>query len=54
MLGLRGAGACPPGAQAGMQEDEQAGYGAPSNGTAKRAGAAGKGFDKQVDDEIPF
>ena len=54
MLDSRGAGA---GAQTGMQEDEQAGYGAPSNGTAKRgggAGAGGKGFDKQVDDEIPF
>src|SRR5436190_23733812 len=33
MLDSRGAGAS-SGAQAGMQEDEQAGYGAPSNGTA--------------------
>jgi single-strand DNA-binding protein len=55
MLDSRGAGAGAAGAQAGMNEDEQAGYGAPSNGTAKRAAAAGgKGFDKQVDDEIPF
>ena len=52
MLDSRGAG---PGAQAGMHEDDQGSYGAPGNGTAKRgAGAGGKGFDKQVDDEIPF
>ena len=44
----------PAGAQAGMHEDEQASYGAPSNGTAKRAAGGGKGFDKPVDDEIPF
>jgi single-strand DNA-binding protein len=53
MLDARGAGA---GAQAGMHEDDQAGYGAPGNGNgSKRASApAGKGFDKPVDDEIPF
>jgi single-strand DNA-binding protein len=52
MLDARGAGA---GAQIGMQEDDQGGYGAPSNGTSKRStGGTGKGFDKQVDDEIPF
>ena len=51
MLDARGgAGA---GASMGMQEDDQAGYSPPSNGTAKRP-AAGKGFDKPVDDEIPF
>ena len=56
MLDSRGAGAgAGAAAQAGMHEDDQAGYGAPSNGTAKRAAAAGgKGFDKPVDDEIPF
>jgi single-strand DNA-binding protein len=52
MLDSRGAGAV--GAQAGMHEDDQAAYAAPSNGTTKRAAAGGKGFDKQVDDEIPF
>src|SRR5262245_64697442 len=52
MLDSRGAGA---GAQAGMHEDDQAGYAAPANGTSKRAaGGGGKGFDKPVDDEIPF
>jgi single-strand DNA-binding protein len=54
MLDSRGAGAG-AGAQAGMHEEEQAGYGAASNGTSKRTGGAGgKGFDKPVDDEIPF
>src|SRR5689334_16423031 len=53
MLDARGAGAG-AGAQA-MQEDDQASYSAPSNGTSKRAAApGGKSFDKQVDDEIPF
>ena len=56
MLDSRGAGAgAGMGAQAGMHEDDQSGYAAPANGTSKRAaGAGGKGFDKQVDDEIPF
>ena len=56
MLDARGAGAgAGAAAQAGMHEDDQAGYGAPANGTSKRAaGAGGKGFDKPVDDEIPF
>ena len=56
MLDSRGAGAgAGAGAQVGMHEDDQAGYAAPANGTSKRAaGAGGKGFDKQVDDEIPF
>jgi len=56
MLDSRGAGAgAGAGAQAGMHEDDQGGYSAPANGTSKRAaGAGGKGFDKQVDDEIPF
>ena len=56
MLDSRGAGA---GAPAGMHEDDQASYAAPSNGpsngTAKRSAAGGgKSFDKPVDDEIPF
>ena len=57
MLDSRGAGASAgAGAAACLQEDDQAGYSAPSNGgSAKRGGSAGKGgFDKQVDDEIPF
>ena len=56
MLDSRGAGAgAGAGAQAGMHEDDQAGYSTPANGTSKRAaGAGGKSFDKQVDDEIPF
>jgi single-strand DNA-binding protein len=58
MLDSRGGGASAgagAAAQAGMHEDDQAGYSAPANGTSKRAAAAGgKGFDKQVDDEIPF
>jgi single-strand DNA-binding protein len=54
MLDSRGAGAGAA-AQAGMHEDDQAGYAAPANGTSKRAaGGGGKGFDKPVDDEIPF
>jgi single-strand DNA-binding protein len=55
MLDSRGAGTGLS-TQAGMQEDDQTGYGGSSNGTAKRAASAAgsKGFDKQVDDEIPF
>jgi single-strand DNA-binding protein len=52
---LDGRAGAPAGASAGMHEDDQAGYGAPpTNGTAKRGGGGGKGFDKPVDDEIPF
>jgi single-strand DNA-binding protein len=55
MLDARGGGGM--GASAGMQEDDQAGY-TPSgggNGGAKRGSSSGgKGFDKTVDDEIPF
>jgi single-strand DNA-binding protein len=53
MLDSRGAGA---GAGAGLQESDQADYSASSsNGTApKRGGGAKGGFDKAVDDEIPF
>ncbi|HJU30049.1 MAG TPA: single-stranded DNA-binding protein [Hyphomicrobiaceae bacterium] len=54
MLDARGSGS---GMGAGMQEDDQAGY-APSggNGSGSRRGGStgGKGFDKTVDDEIPF
>jgi single-strand DNA-binding protein len=55
MLDSRGAGS---GASAGMQEDDQAGYSAASNGdgskrSAKPAAKSG-GFDKKIDDEIPF
>jgi single-strand DNA-binding protein len=55
MLDSRGAGAG-AGAGAGLQEGDQADYGASSsNGTAaKRGGGAKGGFDKAVDDEIPF
>jgi single-strand DNA-binding protein len=50
MLDARGGGA-----GAGMQEDDQSGYSSPSNGTAQKRGGGSKGgFDKQVDDEIPF
>jgi single-strand DNA-binding protein len=58
MLDSRGGGAS---FGAGMQEDEPAGYGGPgssggSNGGGKRGGTGkgGGGFDKTVDDEIPF
>ena len=54
MLDSRGAegGA---GAQTGRHEDDRPSYAAPTNGTSKRAaGGGGKGFDKPVDDEIPF
>ena len=55
MLDSRGAGAgAGAGASAGMHEDDQAGYASPTNGTSKRAAGGGKGFDKPVDDEIPF
>jgi single-strand DNA-binding protein len=53
MLDSRGAGA---GASAGMHEDDQVGYSA-SNGDGSRRGgkpAAKGGFDKKIDDEIPF
>jgi single-strand DNA-binding protein len=55
MLDSRGAGAG-AGFGAGMHEDEPAGYSAGGNGGGKRGGAAGGkgGFDKTVDDEIPF
>jgi single-strand DNA-binding protein len=53
MLDSRGSGA---GAATGLQEGDQAEYGASgNNGTAsKRGGGAKGGFDKAVDDEIPF
>ncbi len=55
MLDARGAGGGAS-AGAGMHEDEQAGYSASNGDGSKRAGAkaGGKGFDKAVDDEIPF
>ncbi len=56
MLDARGAGSG-AGAMAGMQEDDQAGYAASGNGNGSsgrgKAGAKG-GFDKKIDDEIPF
>ena len=54
MLDARGGGG---GASAGMHEDDQAGYSAPSNGDGSRRGGkppAKGGFDKKIDDEIPF
>jgi single-strand DNA-binding protein len=59
MLDARGASAgMSAGASAGMAEDDQAGYAAGNGNGAKRGAAPGapgaKGFDKQVDDEIPF
>jgi single-strand DNA-binding protein len=55
MLDARGGGA---GAGAGMHEEDQSGYSAPSNGDGARRGggkpAAKGGFDKKIDDEIPF
>ncbi|MET0194228.1 MAG: single-stranded DNA-binding protein [Hyphomicrobiaceae bacterium] len=47
------------GASAGMQEDDQVGYSGGGNGNGdagKRApkSGGGKGFDKPMDDEIPF
>jgi single-strand DNA-binding protein len=56
MLDARGGGA---GTGVGMQEDDQVGYAPSGNGNgngAKRgvAGGGSKGFDKAVDDEIPF
>ena len=44
------------GASASLQEGDQAEYsGSPSNGAAaKRGGGSKGGFDKAVDDEIPF
>ena len=55
MLDSRGAGAgAGAAAGAGLQESDQAEYGASGNGTAPKRGAAKGGFDKAVDDEIPF
>jgi single-strand DNA-binding protein len=44
---------------AGMQEDDQAGYAAGGNGdgsrrTSGKPGSAKGGYDKKIDDEIPF
>ena len=56
MLDSRGAGSG-AGASAGMHEDDQADYAAARNGDGSgrggKAGAKG-GFDKKIDDEIPF
>ncbi len=55
MLDARGGGG---GASAGMHEDDQSGYSAPTNGDGSRRGGkpppAKGGFDKKIDDEIPF
>ena len=57
MLDARGAGS---GASASMHEDDQAGYSAPSNGNGDGSSRGGRpsgakgGFDKKIDDEIPF
>ena len=54
MLDARGGGG---GASAGMHEDDQAGYASGGNGDgSRRPGkpSGGKGFDKKIDDEIPF
>ncbi len=54
MLDARGGGG---GASAGMHEDDQAGYASGGNGDGSRRAAkpsGGKGFDKKIDDEIPF
>lgn len=55
MLDARGGGG---GASAGMQEDDPMGYSAPGDGGARRGGGskppAKGGFDKKIDDEIPF
>jgi single-strand DNA-binding protein len=56
MLDSRGAGSGAA-AGAGMHEDDQADYAAARNGDGSgRAGKAGGkgGFDKKIDDEIPF
>jgi single-strand DNA-binding protein len=56
MLDARGASAGAA-ASAGMAEDDQSGYLPPASGNgngAKRAATGAKGFDKPVDDEIPF
>ena len=56
MLDSRGAGAGMSASAGGMGEDDQAGYTPGGNGNGAKRGAApgGKGFDKTVDDEIPF
>jgi single-strand DNA-binding protein len=57
MLDSRGAGS---GASAGMHEDDQAGYSASGNGNGDGSSRGGRssgakgGFDKKIDDEIPF
>jgi single-strand DNA-binding protein len=58
MLDSRGGGAGAS-TSAGMHEDDQTGYSAGSgngngNGAKRGSAAGGKGFDKPVDDEIPF
>jgi single-strand DNA-binding protein len=53
MLDARGGSSA--GASAGMNEDDQVGYTPAGNGAKRSAApAGGKGFDKAVDDEIPF
>jgi single-strand DNA-binding protein len=52
MLDARGGGG---GASAGLHEDDQAGYAAGNGDGSRRGGKPAKGgFDKTVDDEIPF
>jgi single-strand DNA-binding protein len=43
------------GAGTGMHEDDQGSYAAGGNGEAsRRGGKSGGGYDKKIDDEIPF
>ena len=48
------AGRAVSGPSAGMQEDDQSGYSSGSNGDGARRNPAAAGFDKKMDDEIPF
>jgi single-strand DNA-binding protein len=59
MLDSRGAGAGSGASAGGMHEDDQADYAAARNGDGngrggKSGGKGGGGFDKKIDDEIPF
>jgi single-strand DNA-binding protein len=59
MLDSRGAGAGSGASAGGMHEDDQADYQAARNGDGngrggKSGGKGGGGFDKKIDDEIPF
>ena len=54
MLDGRAGGGAGAGDSAGMSDNRQADYGGSSDEPRNGGSAGGGGFDKQIDDEIPF